>query len=52
MHTITPETNSMIHFGNSNGVTSDLLESVQDKNNYLRSDRDWEKMPGRAISDD
>ena len=42
----------MVHFGSKNGVTSDLLEAVQDKNNYLRSDRDWEKMSGRAVSDD
>ncbi len=51
-HCFPKDLSAMIHFGNSNGVTSDLLESVQDKNNYLRSDRDWEKMPGRAISDD
>ena len=51
-HCFPKDLSAMIYFGNSNGVTSDVLESVQDKNNYLRSDRDWEKMPGRAISDD
>ena len=34
------------------GIDSDLLKSVIDKNDKLRENRDWEKMKGRAISDD
>ena len=51
-HCFPKDLSAMIHFGNTNGVISDLLESVQDKNNYLRTDRDWETMSGRAVSDD
>jgi nucleotide sugar dehydrogenase len=29
-----------------------VLESVREKNDLVRNDRDWEKMKGRAISDD
>ncbi|MBR52378.1 hypothetical protein CMK19_01245 [Candidatus Poribacteria bacterium] len=51
-HCFPKDLSAMIYYGNKNGVTSDLLEAVQDKNNYLRSDRDWETMSGRAVSDD
>ena len=51
-HCFPKDLSAMIYYGSKNGVTSDLLEAVQDKNNYLRSDRDWEKMSGRAVSDD
>ena len=51
-HCFPKDLSAMIYFGSQNGVTSDLLEAVQDKNNYLRSNRDWEKMSGRAVSDD
>lgn len=51
-HCFPKDLSAMIHFGNTNGVISDLLESVQDKNYYLRTDKDWEKMQGRAVSDD
>jgi len=43
---------AMIYFGSENDVVTSFLGSVQKKNNHLRSDRDWEKMKGRAISDD
>jgi len=43
---------AMIYYGAQHSVDADLLESVQEKNNYLRSDRDWESMSGRAVSDD
>ena len=43
---------AMIHYGDLYGVSADLLDAVQNKNNTLRSDRDWESMSGRAVSDD
>ena len=51
-HCFPKDLSAMIYFGNINGTTSDLLESVQTKNNYFRSNRDWEGMSGRAVSDD
>jgi len=43
---------AMIYFGSENNVTTSFLGSVQKKNNYLRSNKDWETMPGRAVSND
>jgi len=43
---------AMIYFGSKNNIVTSFLGSVQKKNNYLRSDRDWETMSGRAVSDD
>ena len=51
-HCFPKDLSAMIYFGGKNAVLTELLESVQAKNNYLRSDRDWEKMSGRAVSDD
>ena len=51
-HCFPKDLSAMIYFGNIHGITADLLESVQIKNNYLRSVRDWEGMSGRAVSDD
>lgn len=43
---------AMIYFGESLGVETDLLKEVQKSNEKFRSDKDWQKMKGRAVSED
>lgn len=43
---------AMIHFGESLGVEPDLLKEVQNSNEKFRSEKDWQKMKGRAVSED
>ncbi len=43
---------AMIAFGSINDGDVSFLKSVQDYNDKCRRIRDWEKMKGRAISDD
>ena len=43
---------AMIRFAELNSVSEFLLKAVEIANNDYRSDRDWEKMKGRAVSDD
>ena len=43
---------AMIAFGKNNGADPDFLSSVQNSNNRYRTDKDWEKMKGRAVSED
>ena len=45
---------AMIKFGMDNNVPyfSSFLKEVESYNKLIRKDRDWEKMKGRAVSDD
>ena len=45
---------AMIKFGNDNGVafSATFLQEVQQYNNLVRKNKDWEKMKGRAVSED
>ena len=43
---------AMITLARNFNLSPMLLEATQEKNNQVRSDRDWEKMKGRAVSDD
>lgn len=43
---------AMIHFAKSCDVYPNFLLAVQESNDMYRSDKDWEKMKGRAVSDD
>ena len=43
---------AMISFGSINNCETDFLEAVQEFNNKVRRIRDWEKMKGRAVSED
>ena len=43
---------AMIRFAELNSTSEFLLKAVEIANNDYRSDRDWEKMKGRAVSDD
>ena len=42
--------NAMMHFAESIGVNSKVLKAVWEKNLEVREDKDWMRMPGRAIS--
>ena len=43
---------AMIYFSTINNVDSSFLKSIQIANEKFRTDRDWESMKGRAVSDD
>jgi UDPglucose 6-dehydrogenase len=43
---------AMISFGRSRGVNCDMLRSIDFANELYRTNKDWEKMKGRAVSDD
>ncbi len=43
---------ALIHISEKLEIDSDLLRKVLEKNDLLRKNRDWEKMMGRAISED
>ena len=43
---------SMIYFAEQLEVASAFLKQVEDSNKRYRSDLDWEKMKGRAVSED
>ena len=40
---------ALISHATHNGTDTMLLKAVQDKNDCIRDDRDWESMPGRAV---
>ena len=43
---------AMIKFAEDDDVENQFLIDVESANDYYREDRDWEKMKGRAVSDD
>lgn len=45
---------AMIKFGMDNGVpySATFLQEVENYNNLIRKNKDWEKMKGRAVSED
>jgi UDPglucose 6-dehydrogenase len=51
-HCFPKDLEALIYFSESLGVDPDLLKKILDKNNKLRKNRDWEKMKGRAVSED
>jgi len=51
-HCFPKDMEALIHFSENSGIDPSLLKHVVNKNNKLRKVRDWEKMKGRAISDD
>ena len=51
-HCFPKDLNAIIYLCDNLGVDSTLLTSVNKKNNILRTDRDWEKMSGRAVSEE
>jgi len=51
-HCFPKDLNAMIFFGSLNDVDTSFLDSVKRKNDAIRKNRDWESMPGRAVSED
>jgi len=51
-HCFPKDIDAMIHLAKSMSVEPKLLEAVKHKNNCVRNNRDWEKMKGRAVSED
>ena len=51
-HCFPKDIKAMISMAQSSGVDPGFLISVWEKNNSLRNNRDWEKMSGRAVSED
>lgn len=49
-HCFPKDLNAMISVAKGLGVDPKMLQSAWDKNNEVRSDRDWEKQVGRAVS--
>jgi len=51
-HCFPKDLSAMIYIAELTGIDPKVLNSVKDKNDEIRSNRDWEKMKGRAVSDD
>ena len=51
-HCFPKDMKAMVYFSKIMNVESELLETVLNKNDKIRIDRDWEKMKGRAVSED
>tara|TARA_R110002110_G_scaffold80157_2_gene208975 strand:+ start:2241 stop:3095 length:855 start_codon:yes stop_codon:yes gene_type:complete len=51
-HCFPKDLSAMISLAKNFNLSPLLLTAAQEKNNLVRSDRDWEKMKGRAVSDD
>jgi len=51
-HCFPKDLNAMIRFAEQNSVSEFFLKAVNIANNDYRADKDWEKMKGRAVSDD
>lgn len=44
--------NAIVHLCKNLGITPSVLRGVWEKNIEVRDDRDWEKMKGRAVSEE
>ena len=51
-HCFPKDLSAMVAFAKSNDADSGLLNAVQSANESYRNVRDWEAMPGRAVSED
>jgi nucleotide sugar dehydrogenase len=51
-HCFPKDIDAMIYLAKSIGLDPLILDATREKNNSVRSDRDWEKMKGRAVSED
>ena len=51
-HCFPKDLKAMLSIANDFGIQTTMLQATWDKNNEVRSDKDWEKMSGRAVSDD
>ena len=51
-HCFPKDLSAMIYFAREKDINPNFLMSVQQSNDVFRSNKDWEKMRGRAVSDD
>ena len=51
-HCFPKDMSALIYFAESHGVSPGLFKKVLDVNDELRTDRDWERMKGRAVVSD
>ena len=51
-HCFPKDLKAMIYFAEKNNIDPEMMKSVMRKNDKLRKNRDWEKMKGRAVSED
>lgn len=49
-HCFPKDLDAMIYVASSLGLEPTILEATREKNNKVRINRDWENMPGRAVS--
>ena len=43
---------AILFFANQSGVNTDMLQAAWEKNMQIRSDLDWLRMKGRAVTDE
>lgn len=51
-HCFPKDLSAIIHLTKELGTLNNVLQATQDTNNEVRQDRDWEKMKGRAVSEE
>ena len=51
-HCFPKDLSAMVAFGENLHAETGLLKEIEALNDYYRTDKDWEKMKGRAVSDD
>ena len=51
-HCFPKDLSAMIDFSKKSGHYPNFLLAIEESNNIFRTDRDWEKMEGRAVSED
>ena len=51
-HCFPKDLGAMSYFAKMLGVDETLLTTIEEMNKYYRTNRDWENMKGRAVSDD
>ena len=49
-HCFPKDVKALIHLADRNNINPIILNSVDEKNNNVRTNRDWESMKGRAIT--
>jgi UDPglucose 6-dehydrogenase len=49
-HCFPKDLDAIIYIALSMGLDPTILEATREKNNNVRKNRDWENMPGRAVS--
>jgi len=51
-HCFPKDLSALLFLSKELGTLSNVLQATQDTNNKVRQDRDWEKMKGRAVSEE